>query len=339
MMSTKTYIPEHYAPLLNLYDTQKAIGLLKRVFEDTLCGSLHLRRVSAPLFVEASSGLNDDLNGVERPVSFDIPAAGREAQVVHSLAKWKRMALYHYHFPVGEGLVTDMNAIRRDEDLDNLHSAYVDQWDWEKIITAEDRNLDYLKNTVRAIVGALRDTQAFLRSVFPQLSVLPELPGEVTFVTSQELEDLYPDFTAKERENAFVREHPVSFLIGIGGKLRSGKPHDGRAPDYDDWNLNGDLLCWDSINGHTVELSSMGIRVSPESLDRQLTLAGCDDRRELPFHKMLLEGQLPLTMGGGIGQSRVSMLLLGKSHIGEVQVSLWDDSSLTACDAAGVMLL
>lgn len=339
MMSTKTYIPEHYAPLLNLYDTQKAIGLLKRVFEDTLCGSLHLRRVSAPLFVEASSGLNDDLNGVERPVSFDIPAAGREAQVVHSLAKWKRMALYHYHFPVGEGLVTDMNAIRRDEDLDNLHSAYVDQWDWEKIITAEDRNLDYLKNTVRAIVGALRDTQAFLRSVFPQLSVLPELPGEVTFVTSQELEDLYPDFTAKERENAFVREHPVSFLIGIGGKLRSGKPHDGRAPDYDDWNLNGDLLCWDSINGHAVELSSMGIRVSPESLDRQLTLAGCDDRRELPFHKMLLEGQLPLTMGGGIGQSRVSMLLLGKSHIGEVQVSLWDDSSLTACDAAGVMLL
>ena len=215
----------------------------------------------------------------------------------------------------------------------------MDQWDWEKIITAEDRNLDYLKNTVRAIVGALRDTQAFLCSVFPQLSVLPELPGEVTFVTSQELEDLYPDFTAKERENAFVREHPATFLIGIGGKLRSGKPHDGRAPDYDDWNLNGDLLCWDSVNGHAVELSSMGIRVSPESLDRQLTLAGCDDRRELPFHKMLLEGQLPLTMGGGIGQSRVSMLLLGKSHIGEVQVSLWDDSSLTACDAAGVMLL
>ena len=188
-------------------------------------------------------------------------------------------------------------------------------------------------------MGALRDTQAFLRSVFPQLSVLPELPEEVTFVTSQELEDLYPDFTAKERENAFVREHPATFLIGIGGKLRSGKPHDGRAPDYDDWSLNGDLLCWDSVNGHAVELSSMGIRVSPESLDRQLTLAGCDDRRELPFHKMLLEGQLPLTMGGGIGQSRVSMLLLGKSHIGEVQVSLWDDSSLTACDAAGVMLL
>ena len=335
----RSRIPQGYTPLLNIYETQKAIGLLHRLFEDRLSGALRLHRVSAPLFVAKSSGLNDDLNGVERPVAFDIRGVSDTAVVVHSLAKWKRLALKRYQFHPGEGLYTDMNAIRRDEDLDNLHSAYVDQWDWEKIITAEDRNLDYLKNTVRAIVGALRDTQAFLRSVFPQLSVLPELPGEVTFVTSQELEDLYPDFTAKERENAFVREHPVSFLIGIGGKLRSGKPHDGRAPDYDDWNLNGDLLCWDSINGHAVELSSMGIRVSPESLDRQLTLAGCDDRRELPFHKMLLEGQLPLTMGGGIGQSRVSMLLLGKSHIGEVQVSLWDDSSLTACGAAGVMLL
>ena len=333
-------IPQGYkAPLPN-YELQRAIAFIKESFQTNLSNALNLRRVSAPLFVASDSGLNDNLNGTERPVRFDIPGiGGKDAEVVHSLAKWKRLALKRYQFHPGEGLYTDMNAIRRDEDLDNLHSAYVDQWDWEKIITAEDRNLDYLKNTVRAIVGALRDTQAFLRSVFPQLSVLPELPGEVTFVTSQELEDLYPDFTAKERENAFVREHPVSFLIGIGGKLRSGKPHDGRAPDYDDWNLNGDLLCWDSINGHAVELSSMGIRVSPESLDRQLTLAGCDDRRELPFHKMLLEGQLPLTMGGGIGQSRVSMLLLGKSHIGEVQVSLWDDSSLTACDAAGVMLL
>ena len=332
-------IPAGYHSDLNLHDSQVAIKTVKDFFQQTLAQKLNLLRVSAPVFVAPSSGLNDNLNGVERPVTFDIPDVGTDGQVVHSLAKWKRLALKRYQFHPGEGLYTDMNAIRRDEDLDNLHSAYVDQWDWEKIITAEDRNLDYLKNTVRAIVGALRDTQAFLRSVFPQLSVLPELPGEVTFVTSQELEDLYPDFTAKERENAFVREHPVSFLIGIGGKLRSGKPHDGRAPDYDDWNLNGDLLCWDSINGHAVELSSMGIRVSPESLDRQLTLAGCDDRRELPFHKMLLEGQLPLTMGGGIGQSRVSMLLLGKSHIGEVQVSLWDDSSLTACDAAGVMLL
>lgn len=335
----QTVIPQGYAPCLNLYDTQKAIGLLKRLFEDTLGGALHLRRVSAPLFVEASTGLNDDLNGVERAVSFDIPDAGRDAQVVHSLAKWKRLALKRYQFHPGEGLYTDMNAIRRDEDLDNLHSAYVDQWDWEKIITEEDRNTEYLKETVRSIVGALRDTQAFLRSVFPQLSVLPEIPEEVTFVTTQELEDLYPDFTPKERENAFVKEHPVTFLMGIGGKLKSGKPHDGRAPDYDDWNLNGDLLCWDSVNGQAIELSSMGIRVSPESLDKQLTLAGCDERRELPFHKMLLSGQLPLTMGGGIGQSRLSMLLLGKAHIGEVQVSMWDEDTMAACDASGIILL
>ena len=335
----QTVIPQGYAPCLNLYDTQKAIGLLKRLFEDTLGGALHLRRVSAPLFVEASTGLNDDLNGVERAVSFDIRDAGRDAQVVHSLAKWKRMALYRYQFSVGEGLYTDMNAIRRDEDLDNLHSAYVDQWDWEKIIEAQDRTVDYLKATVRDIVGALRDTQSFLRSMFPQLCVLPEIPEEITFITTQELEDLYPDLTPKQREHAFVKDHPVTFLMGIGGKLKSGKPHDGRAPDYDDWNLNGDLLCWDSVNGQSLEISSMGIRVSPESLDRQLTLAGCDDRRELPFHKMLLSGQLPLTMGGGIGQSRVSMLLLGKAHIGEVQVSLWDEDTLRACDASGIILL
>ena len=287
--------------------------------------------MSAPLFVASSSGLNDDLNGVERPVSFDIRGVNDTAVVVHSLAKWKRLALKRYQFHPGEGLYTDMNA--------NLHSAYVDQWDWEKIITEEDRNTEYLKDTVRSIVGALRDTQAFLRSVFPQLSVLPEIPEEITFVTTQELEDRYPDFTPKERENAFVKEHPVTFLMGIGGKLKSGKPHDGRAPDYDDWNLNGDLLCWDSVNGQAIELSSMGIRVSPESLDKQLTLAGCDERRELPFHKMLLSGQLPLTMGGGIGQSRLSMLLLGKAHIGEVQVSLWDEDTMAACDASGIILL
>ena len=332
-------IPQGYTSLLSIYETQKAIGLLKRLFEDKLAGALRLHRVTAPLFVSAASGLNDDLNGVERPVSFDINGVEEAAQVVHSLAKWKRLALKRYQFQTGEGLYTDMNAIRRDEELDNLHSAYVDQWDWEKIITEEDRNEAYLKDTVRAIVGALRDTQAFLRSVFPQLSVLPEIPEEITFVTSQELEDLYPDLTPKERENAFVKDHPVTFLMGIGGKLKSGKPHYGRAPDYDDWNLNGDILCWDSINGQAFEISSMGIRVSPESLDRQLTLAGCDERRELPFHKMLLSGQLPLTMGGGIGQSRVSMLLLGKAHIGEVQVSLWDEDTMAACDAAGIILL
>ena len=339
MMSTKTYIPEHYAPLLNLYDTQKAIGLLKRVFEDTLCGSLHLRRVSAPLFVEASSGLNDDLNGVERPVSFDIPAAGREAQVVHSLAKWKRMALYHYHFPVGEGLVTDMNAIRRDEIPDNLHSIYVDQWDWEKVIAPRDRNLDYLKHTVEAIVCAMADTQKTLRSVFPQLSVLPQVHKAVSFVTTQELEDAFPHLTAKEREDAWVKDHPTTFLIGIGGALQSGKPHDGRAPDYDDWTLNGDILMWNPVLQRSFEISSMGIRVDEAALDRQLTEAGCDERRKLPFHQMLLNGELPQSIGGGIGQSRLCMLLIGTCHIGEVQASLWDKETMEACVQAGITLL
>ena len=332
-------LPQGYSSLLSIYETQKAIGLLKRLFADKLSGALRLHRVSAPLFVSADPGLNDDLNGVERPVSFDINGVKETAQVVHSLAKWKRMALKRYDFQPGEGLYTDMNAIRRDEELDALHSAYVDQWDWEKIITREDRNVAYLQQTVKSIVQALADTQYFLRSVFPQLSVLPRMSTEVTFVSSQELEDLYPALTPKERENAFVKEHPVTFLMGIGGKLHSGKPHDGRAPDYDDWDLNGDLLVWDSVNGQALELSSMGIRVSPESLDRQLTLAGCDARRDLPFHKQLLAGQLPYTMGGGIGQSRVSMFLLGKAHIGEVQCSMWDEANIQACTKAGVTLL
>ena len=332
-------IPGDYVSLLSLYETQKAISLLKRLFEDKLAGALRLHRVSAPLFVSASSGLNDDLNGVERPVSFDINGVEESAQVVHSLAKWKRFALKRYQFQVGEGLYTDMNAIRRDEELDNLHSAYVDQWDWEKIITPEDRNAEYLKRTVGDIVGALCDTQYFLRCVFPQLSALPQLSGEVSFVTAQELEDLFPGLTPKEREDAFVKDHPTTFLMEIGGKLRSGVPHDGRAPDYDDWSLNGDLLVWNSVLGHAMELSSMGIRVSPEVLDRQLTLAGCDDRRALPFHRALLAGQLPQTMGGGIGQSRVSMLLLGKAHIGEVQSSLWDEANAQACERAGIILL
>ena len=323
----RTVIPQGYAPCLNLYDTQKAIGLLKRLFEDTLGGALHLRRVSAPLFVEASTGLNDDLNGVERAVSFDIPFAGREAQVVHSLAKWKRMALYRYQFSVGEGLYTDMNAIRRDEELDNLHSVYVDQWDWEKVIAPRDRNVDYLKDTVRAIVRAMGETQATLRAVFPQLTALPQLESEVSFVTTQELED------------AWVKEHPVTFLMGIGGVLKSGAPHDGRAPDYDDWTLNGDILLWNPVLERAFEVSSMGIRVDPAALDRQLTIAGCDERRALPFHRMLLEGKLPLTIGGGIGQSRLCMLLLGKAHIGEVQASVWDPETIQVCQDAGVVLL
>lgn len=332
-------LPNGYHSLLSIYETQRAIGLLKRLFEDKLASSLNLYRVSAPLFVSSSSGLNDDLSGVERPVAFDIRGVENDAVVVHSLAKWKRLALKRYQFALGEGLYTDMNAIRRDEDLDYLHSAYVDQWDWEKIISPEDRNIDFLKNTVQCIVDALTETQNFLHSVFPALSVLPKLSQEVTFVTSQELEDMYPTLTSKEREHAFTKEHPVTFIIGIGGKLHSGKPHDGRAPDYDDWTLNGDLLYWDSINNRSMELSSMGIRVDPATLDHQLSLSGCDNRRNLPFHKLLLDGQLPQTMGGGIGQSRASMLLLGKAHIGEVQSSLWDNDSINKCENSGIILL
>ena len=335
-----TTIPEGYKSLLSIYDTQKAISLLKRLFEDRLGALLDLYRVSAPLFVEENSGLNDNLNGYERPVSFDILRSNHRAQVVQSLAKWKRLALKRYGFFSGKGLYTDMDAIRRDEDeLDNLHSVYVDQWDWEKIILPENRNLDYLKLTVMDIVTAICDTQDTMQAIYPQLQRLGKLERRVTFVTAQALEDKYPELTPKERENAFVREHRTVFIIGIGGKLKSGRPHDGRAPDYDDWDLNGDILFWDDVLGCAMEISSMGIRVDPESLDRQLTLAGCNDRRALPYHRALLSGELPLTIGGGIGQSRVSMLLLGKAHIGEVQASIWDDATVRACEEAGVMLL
>ena len=333
-------IPEGYKSLLGIYDTQKAIGLLKRLFEDRLCASLNLYRVSAPLFVEAGSGLNDDLNGVERPVSFDILRSDKTAQVVHSLAKWKRLALKRYGFYPGRGLCTDMDAIRRDEDvLDNLHSVYVDQWDWEKVILPENRNIDYLKTTVMDIVSAICDTQDTMQAIYPQLQRLGRLERRVTFVTAQQLEDMYPGLTPKQRENAFTKEHKTVFIIGIGGALKSGKPHDGRAPDYDDWTLNGDILFWCDWLDCAIELSSMGIRVDPEALDRQLRLSGCDDRRSLPYHQMLLNGELPLTIGGGIGQSRVSMLLLGKAHIGEVQVSLWDKHTEEVCAEKGVMLL
>ncbi len=332
-------LPQGYKPLLSIYETQRAIDLGNRLFADKLAGALRLHRVSAPLFVAVSSGLNDDLNGVERAVAFDINGVEGDAAVVHSLAKWKRLALKRYQFHAGEGLYTNMNAIRRDEDLDSLHSAYVDQWDWEKIITREQRNVDFLKQTVCSIVNALSETQSFLCTVFPQLNVLPPVSTDVTFITTQELEDLFPDKTPKEREDAFVQDHPTTFLMGIGGKLKSGKPHDGRAPDYDDWALNGDLLVWDSVGRRSFELSSMGIRVDEESLARQLELSDCESRRELPFHKMLLNGELPLTMGGGIGQSRVSMLLLGKAHIGEVQSSLWDEVNTAAAEKAGITLL
>ncbi|MBR7078042.1 MAG: aspartate--ammonia ligase [Clostridia bacterium] len=334
---SKTFIPENYKPSLDAYDTQRAIAFIKRTFQDNFAAALNLKRVSAPLFVTEASGLNDNLNGYERPVSFDIPAIGTEAQVVHSLAKWKRLALKRYNFSVGNGLYTDMNAIRRDEEPDNIHSIYVDQWDWEKIITRENRNLDFLKLIVRACVGAVCDTADTLKVHYPQLRT--SFSRDVAFITSQELEDLYPALTPHQREDVFTKAHPTACIMQIGGKLKSGKPHDGRAPDYDDWDLNCDIFLWSDTLDRSVEISSMGIRVDPESLDRQLTLAGCDNRRELPFHKMLLNGELPLTIGGGIGQSRLCMLMLGCAHIGEVQSSIWDDETVAVCAASNVPLL
>ncbi len=331
------YIPQGYRPTLDAYDTQRAIAYIKETFQDEFSRALHLKRVSAPLFVTEDSGLNDNLNGYERPVSFDVPAVGTQVQVVHSLAKWKRLALKRYNFGVGGGLYTDMNAIRRDEALDNIHSIYVDQWDWEKVITRETRNLDYLKLIVRSIVRAICNTNDRLHVRFPQLGV--NLSPEVSFITSQELEDLYPDMTGSERERAYVKEHPTACILQIGGKLRSGKPHDGRAPDYDDWSLNCDIFFWDEVLDRQLEISSMGIRVDAAALDYQLRESGCDDRRNLPFHKMLLADELPLTIGGGIGQSRLSMLMLGCAHIGEVQSSVWDEETVKTCREAGIPLL
>ena len=331
------FIPEGYTPALDVYQTQKAISFIKRTFQERLATALNLKRVSAPLFVTEGSGLNDNLNGYERPVSFDIPAVGERGQVVHSLAKWKRLALKEYNFFVGNGLYTDMNAIRRDEELDNIHSIYVDQWDWERVITREERTLDYLISVVRKIVGVICDTNELLKVDFPALSV--ELSREVFAITTEELEDMYPTLTPKEREEAIVRIHPTVALLKIGGKLKSGKPHDGRAPDYDDWELNCDILFYNKVLDRAFEISSMGIRVDEVSLDRQLTERGCDDRRTLPFHKALLAGELPLTIGGGIGQSRLCMLMMGCAHIGEVQSSIWDKETIEGCRQAGIRLL
>ena len=334
---SKFIIPKEYQPKLGLYETQTAIEVIKQTFVENLTKALNLRRVTAPLFVESKTGLNDNLNGFERAVAFDIPDANTDAQVVHSLAKWKRMALGNYGFPVGEGLYTDMNAIRRDEELDNIHSVYVDQWDWCKVISREDRCKEYLKETVKSIVGAVCDTLDTLKEKFPQITTT--LSREVKFVTTQELEDLYPDMTGKEREIAITKEYKTVFIMEIGDVLASGEKHDGRAPDYDDWKLNGDIMFWDEVLGLSLEISSMGIRVDETSLDEQLTKAGCDDRRNLPFHKELLAGNLPLTMGGGIGQSRLCMLLLGNAHIGEVQVSVWDEETIKQCKKFGIQLL
>ena len=335
---SKTVVPQDYKSLLGLYDTQKAIGLIKTIFQEKLSLALHLNRVTAPLFVPQGSGLNDDLNGVERPVQFDVPCLDDHAEVVHSLAKWKRYALYKYGYRPGQGLVTDMNAIRRDEELDNLHSIYVDQWDWERVITKENRTLEFLQETVCDIVDAVCATSDELRWKFPALKVI-RLNRDVTFFTSQELEDLYPNKTPKERENIITRAHGTVCIMQIGGKLKSGEKHDGRAPDYDDWTLNSDILFWHKTLECALELSSMGIRVDADAMRRQLAEAGCPERAELPFHKLLLDGTLPLTMGGGIGQSRLCMLLLGKAHIGEVQVSLWDDATSEICRKNQIELL
>ena len=335
---SKVYVPAGYKTPLNTYEMQRAIEFIKSNFQVNLGQALNLRRVSAPLFVDENSGLNDNLNGVERPVSFDIPDVGVNGQVVHSLAKWKRLALKRYGFNVGKGLFTDMDAIRRDEEVDNTHSIYVDQWDWEKVISREDRTEYYLRQTVRAIVAAICETNDALQIAFPSLHT--KLDREVYFVSTQELEDRWPDLTPKQREDAICREHHTVFLMQIGGALkRSGKPHDGRAPDYDDWSLNGDILFWNPVLERSFEISSMGIRVDEASMDSQLRIRGCDDRRALPFHKMLLSGELPLTIGGGIGQSRLCMLMIGTCHIGEVQVSLWDQNTVDTCEKAGVMLL
>jgi len=334
---SKIFVPKGYSPKLNLYETHTAIGFTNRTFEGYLSEALNLKRVSAPLFVDPESGLNDDLNGIERPVQFELTDSGKQAQIVHSLAKWKRMALHKYGFRIGNGLYTIMNAIRRDEETDNLHSVYVDQWDWEKVIDEKTRNIDYLKATVKAIVGAICDTLDDLKVKFPQVDTV--LKREVSFITTQELEDMYPALTPKQREDAYLKENKTAFIMQIGDKLKSGIKHDGRAPDYDDWALNGDILFYNEVLGCAFEISSMGIRVDPKSLDEQLTKANADNRRKYPFHKALLAGELPLTIGGGIGQSRLSMLLQGKAHIGEVQVSVWDDETLDICRKNNIEIL
>ncbi|MBQ7173125.1 MAG: aspartate--ammonia ligase [Clostridia bacterium] len=329
-------IPKDYHSHLTLRQTQYAIKKVKDFFEKDLSVQLNLIRVSAPLFVTKESGLNDNLNGVERPVNFDI-YNGPELEIVHSLAKWKRFALKEYGFDVGEGLYTDMNAIRRDEETDNLHSMFVDQWDWEKIITKEQRNEAMLRHTVKAIYRALRHTENYIVNEYAFIGKL--LPKEITYITTQELEDRWPDKTPKEREYLAVKEYGAIFLMQIGGKLKSGIIHDGRAPDYDDWTLNGDIIVYYPILDCALELSSMGIRVDEDAMRRQLKERGCEERASLPFHKALLAGELPYTIGGGIGQSRMCMFFLRKAHIGEVQSSYWREDEARLCEENGIHLL
>lgn len=331
------HVPEGYEPKIDLRETQIAIKTVKDFFQKELTRQLNLTRVSAPLFVAPESGLNDNLNGVERPVAFDIKEGNRPAEIVHSLAKWKRYALKQYGFRPGEGLYTDMNAIRRDEDTDNIHSIYVDQWDWEKVITREERNRETLENTVRSVYKALKITEDYMAYEYDYIGHV--LPDHIEFITSQALEDQYPDLTPKEREYKAARLHGAVFIEQIGKKLNSGIPHDGRAPDYDDWGLNGDIIVYYPVLDIALELSSMGIRVDEESLRRQLKEAGCEEREQLEFQRSLLNGELPLTIGGGIGQSRICMFFLRKAHIGEIQVSIWPEEVRQEAKKSGIPLL
>ncbi|RDY28588.1 aspartate--ammonia ligase [Romboutsia weinsteinii] len=330
-------IPKQYESSLGIIETQQAIKDLKDFFENRLGDILKLTRVSSPLFVLPETGMNDNLNGVESPVSFEIPYMRKNAEIVHSLAKWKRMALKKYDFSVGRGIYTDMNAIRKDEELDNIHSIYVDQWDWELILNKEDRTIDTLKKTVKALYKVFKETEEHVHEIYPEIKCF--LPEEITFITSQELLDRYPGLTPKEREDEITREKGAVFLMQIGKDLSTGEKHDGRSPDYDDWELNGDILFYNPVLDSAIELSSMGIRVDEESLERQLKLAHCEDRKELEYHKALLNGELPYTIGGGIGQSRICMYFLNKAHIGEVQVGIWPEEMINECKTAGVHLL
>lgn len=331
-------IPEDYTPVIDFMESQRAIKKIKDFFQQELAYGLSLRRVSAPLFVAPETGLNDNLNGVERTVSFTVKDMDEKpVEIVQSLAKWKRMALGKYNVQPGHGIYTDMNAIRRDEELDNLHSIYVDQWDWEKVIRKEQRNEEYLKKVVTAIYNSMKNLGDYVNRLYPEIRT--DLPNEIFFVTTQELEDMYPDLTAKEREDAITEEKRAVFIMKIGDTLKSGEKHDGRAPDYDDWELNGDIILWNEVLDRAFELSSMGIRVDAEAMDRQLKKAGLEERRELDFHKMILNDELPYTIGGGIGQSRLCMFFLRKAHIGEVQVSIWPDDMIKECSENNIFLL
>lgn len=331
-------LPENYESPIDLMESQRAIKKIKDFFQQELAYGLQLRRVSAPLFVDPKTGLNDNLNGVERRVSFTLKDIDElEVEVVQSLAKWKRMALGKYGIEPGHGIYTDMNAIRRDEDLDNLHSVYVDQWDWEKVITKEQRNEAYLRETVTTIYNAIKNLGDYVNRLYRNIQT--EIPNEIFFITTQELEDMYPDKTPKEREDTITKEHGAVFIMKIGGQLASGQKHDGRSPDYDDWELNGDIILWNEVLDRAFEISSMGIRVDAEAMKRQLELAGCPERAELPFQKAILNDELPYTIGGGIGQSRLCMYFLRKAHIGEVQASVWPQEMIDKCAENNIYLL